>query len=113
MSIPHVPIVPVRMTEAWLLADAQVIREAAGNPNGTTLLDLPRPADIERLADPKKVLFDALVLASSNKPRLRKTFDKRRARRLVAEYTEDFGPLRSLIAFRSFEEDLRGALERL
>ena len=112
-SATYVPIVPVRMTEAWLLADERVPREAAGNPNGTAPLDLPRLADIERLPDPKKVLLEALVVASSNKPRLRKTFDKRRARRLVAEYTEDFSPLRRLGAFRRFEEDLRNALERL
>src|SRR5690606_18674132 len=30
-----VPVVPVRMTEAWLLFDESAIRRAADNPNGT------------------------------------------------------------------------------
>jgi len=38
ISIPFVPVVPVRMTEAWLLFDALAIRFAAGNPNGRVLL---------------------------------------------------------------------------
>jgi hypothetical protein len=29
-----VPVVPVRMTEAWLLIDEAAIRSAAGNPRG-------------------------------------------------------------------------------
>ena len=33
-NIPHICVVPVRMTEAWLLFDEKAIRKAAGNPNG-------------------------------------------------------------------------------
>ena len=40
-EIPHVPVIPVRMTEAWLLADENAIRRAAGNPNGDEELNLP------------------------------------------------------------------------
>jgi hypothetical protein len=39
--VRHIPVVPVRMTEAWLLADEFAIRSAPGNPNGTQSLDLP------------------------------------------------------------------------
>ena len=35
-SICYVPIVPVRMTEAWLLFDRVAICEAAGNPHSPT-----------------------------------------------------------------------------
>ena len=38
---PYVPIVPVRMTEAWLLVDGQAIRSAAGNPRGRIDLSMP------------------------------------------------------------------------
>jgi hypothetical protein len=38
---PVVPVVPVRMTEAWLLLDEQMIRTVAGRPNGTGSLGLP------------------------------------------------------------------------
>ena len=38
-------VVPVRMTEAWLLLDEMAIRRAAGNPNGRMKLDLPALRD--------------------------------------------------------------------
>lgn len=36
-----VPVVPVRMTEAWLLIDENALRWAAGDPNGRQPLDMP------------------------------------------------------------------------
>jgi len=39
--VRHIPVVPVRMMEAWLLIDESAIRSAAGNPNGTENLSLP------------------------------------------------------------------------
>ena len=36
---PWVAIIPVRMTEAWLLLDEVAIRTVVGNPNGRTELD--------------------------------------------------------------------------
>jgi hypothetical protein len=35
---PHVCVVPVRMTEAWLLQSESAIRAAADNPNGKNAL---------------------------------------------------------------------------
>lgn len=61
-----VAIVPVRMTEAWLLLDHAAIRTVAGNPAGTDPLELPRAAAIEGLPDPKKILAEALVRAAGN-----------------------------------------------
>lgn len=40
--LPAVAVVPVRMLEAWLMFDEGATRRAAGNPNGTTPLNLPR-----------------------------------------------------------------------
>lgn len=37
----HIPVIPVRMTEAWLLGHELSIRSAAGNPNGSENLELP------------------------------------------------------------------------
>lgn len=48
------PIIPVRMTEAWLLLNEASIRQVAGNPGGKTKLGLPKLSEIERVADPKK-----------------------------------------------------------
>ena len=64
LDVSAIPIVPVRATEAWILLDEDAIRRVAGNPRGRQLLDLPRPARVEGLADPKRALEAALTAAS-------------------------------------------------
>jgi hypothetical protein len=112
-ALPHhgaVPVVPVRMTEAWLLLDETAIRKAAGNPRGTVALDLPGAQAAERMADPKQKLFETLSAASGLKGRKLKKFSTEQARTRVATFMQSFQPLRSLIAFRQFETDLKSAL---
>jgi hypothetical protein len=108
-----VPVVPVRMTEAWLLIDDAAIRSAAGNPRGTVPLNLPKLGAIERIADPKEVLYTALRTASEHAGRRLKKFSPPFAASLVPERIGDFSPLRQLAAFADFENDLRLALDKL
>jgi len=108
-----VPIVPIRMTEAWLLLDPSAIRAAADNPSGRVRLDMPAIRRLEDVPDPKQVLFTALLTASEETgPRRRKRFHrdiKARIERL-SSLIGDFEPLRELSAFRQFESELRRAL---
>jgi hypothetical protein len=110
-----VAVVPVRMTEAWLLQDEAAIRRASGNPNGRTALSLPSPARVESLADPKQVLFDTLLAASEltgrRRERARASLPTMRAR--VAELIADFRVLEAATAFRSFLGELNDALDAL
>lgn len=110
-----VPVVPVRMTEAWLLIDPAAIREAAGNPNGSTSLQLPAVRRLEDVPDPKQLLFDCLSAACGlNGRRLRKfQRDLPELRSRVAAAISDFSPLRNLGAFRALEADTIAALERV
>jgi hypothetical protein len=115
-AAPHqitVPVVPVRMTEAWLLVDEQAIRFAAGNPRGTVALDLPRLRAIEDVADPKDALHTALRTASERRGRRLQKFNATAAALLVAERIADFAPIRHLSAFKEFEDLLRGALDSI
>jgi len=64
VSLPIVCVVPVRMTEAWLLFDEAAIRTAAGNPNGKRVLQLPKMARVENEPDPKELLYELLREAS-------------------------------------------------
>ncbi len=108
-----VRVVPVRMTEAWLLTDEIAIRKAAGNPNGKLPLSLPRVGDLEAETNPKAVLRSLLLQASEHtSPRRKKRFqrDLPRAVHQVAEYTKDFSFLRRLSAFAAFERELRTRL---
>lgn len=111
LAIAVVRLVPIRMQEAWFLFDEAAIRSAAGCPSGRTPLDLPPLKSVEAVPDPKKVLFQALEVASNLSGRRRKQFrpDVRR----VAALINDFSPLRRLLAFKAFEEDLCAALRRL
>ena len=108
-----VPVVPVRMTEAWLLIDETAIRSAAGNPRGTMVLDLPRLGAIEDKADPKDVLYTALRQACELKGRKLARFSPQDAAGIVADRISDFSPLRCLPAFREFQADLGRALDSL
>jgi hypothetical protein len=94
------------MTEAWLLIEASAIRAAAGNPNGTVPLVLPKRTELESLPDPKRVLRDLLVVASEFHGRRRAQFDVAGAASRVARLIEDYAPLRALQAFKELERDL-------
>jgi hypothetical protein len=108
-----VRVVPVRMTEAWLLGSESAIRKASGNPNGSMRLEVPSLSKLESLPNPKQILRDLLLFASGHtSPRRRRRFQRDIGQHVlrVAEFTDDFSPLRQLTAYRAFEEELRVAL---
>jgi hypothetical protein len=104
ITLPSIAVVPVRMTEAWLLFNVDAIKEAAGNPNGTVPLSLPRPADVENIPDPKVVLHELILTATNLSMRRRKRFDVHKAVHRIPEGIGDCSPLRDLSAFRYLEE---------
>jgi hypothetical protein len=103
-------VVPVRMTEAWLLFDEVAMRRAAGNPNGEQSLRLPSLLQMEELPNPKRILHDLLRQASGLTGRRLKTFRADAAVHMVAEYTADFSPLRTLPAFEVLERRIEEVL---
>lgn len=109
-ALPHVCVVPVRMTEAWLLFDEAAIRRAAGNPAGHAPLALPPLREVERLPDPKEQLYEALKTASELAGRRRKSFAPDRAAHDLVSYVESFEPLLQLDAFQRLERDVRDFL---
>ncbi len=111
ISVRHVPVVPVRMTESWLLFDESAIRAAAGNPLGTQGLNLPSMASVEDLPDPKTRLYQTLILASGHNARRRHSFPVRQRVHLISNYVDGYSPLENLTAFRLLRQDIRDALE--
>jgi hypothetical protein len=107
MGVIHVCVVPVRMTEAWLLFNQSAIRFASGNPNGRVQLNLPPLSSLEQKPDPKRLLHELLIAASEFSGRRRKSFDPKSRARLVARSLDDFSPLRQLSAFRALEKDIQ------
>jgi hypothetical protein len=110
-----VPVIPVRMTEAWLVLDEKLIRMVAGNPNGRVPLPMPDPGKAERIADPKDLLKELLVTASELTGRKRRIFQSRFPyhRKQVLERLDPYGTVRYLESWRAFDSDLRAMFETL
>jgi len=108
---PFVPVVPVRMMEAWLLIDEAAIRSASGNPNGSNVLDLPPISHVENLPDPKGVLHDLIREASGLGTRRRQRLNVKELIYRIADLVDDFSPLERVPAFASFSTELRRVLQ--
>ena len=102
-----VPIVPVRMSEAWLLFDGRAIARAADRPS--CAVAVPEIAELERLTDPKRHL-EELLLEAAGSPTGRRLKNFRHSivdRRVsVASLISDYSPLEALPAFAQFQQTL-------
>ena len=105
-SAHPIHIIPVRMTETWLLVDVRAIRRAAGNPNGQQAVVVPPLDRLEAQPDPKEILFRALIAAKDLGARRLRGFRPETLRHRVSELIEDYGQLRSLTSFRHFEQQV-------
>ncbi|MEZ4614160.1 MAG: hypothetical protein R2867_01410 [Caldilineaceae bacterium] len=112
-AMPYICVVPIRMTEAWLLFDELAIRHAAGNRRGQQRFDLPTLARMEELPNPKQLLYECLQSASGQSGRRLKQFRVAVHARRVADFIEDFSPLRALSSFTLLERDIRNFIHTL
>lgn len=114
-EVPHVPVIPIRMTEAWLLLDEAEIRRVAGAPNGKVPLNLPKASAVENIPDPKTILKQTLSRASGLRGRKLATFNDRfpRNRALLLERIDPEGPIRNVPSWCDFNADLVRGLSRL
>lgn len=109
-----VPVIPVQMTEAWMLADPFALAETMGCKTSPTDLGLPRrPSQVESFADPKAKLKEAIRNAQSDRPRRR-----RRDLKISDLYeplagTVGLDRLAGVPAFCQFQTDLTQALREL
>ncbi len=110
-----VAVVPIRMTEAWLLVDEPEIRFAAGRPLSTHDLGIPPVSQIERKPDPKALLNSALIAASGLSGRELEHFKKRfgEHRRLLLQRLDLNGPVRQLRAWQALESEIDGLAKKL
>ena len=99
-----VAVVPVRETEAWLLADGDALRGALGVQWTDAQMRLPQNArDVERVGDPKKILNDVM----------------RRLSRSIEDHYGQLGELVSLDrldlvpAYQRWWSDTRDALAKI
>jgi len=113
IEVPHVPVVPVRMTEAWLLTSETAIRAAASNPNGADELQLPAIRRIEQIPDPKQMLHEVLARASGLGARRRSKLPVEQQVHRITSYIDDFSALDELEAFRALQRDIQAVLAHI
>lgn len=110
-GLPYVRIVPVQMTETWLLHNEQAIREAAENPSSRERIALPPVKKLEALPDAKLHLLGILREASGLTGRRLKKFEAHERRRLhrLADLQQEqgFAVLRALPAFQALEREIQ------
>lgn len=115
VSWPVIPIIPIRMTEAWLLLDESAIRRVAGHPSGTMPLNLPRANKVESVPNPKASLQNALRTASGVSGRRLQKFrrDFPEHRRQLLELLDRTGAIRQLSAWEALERATESAANSL
>ena len=104
---PMVPVVPVRMSEAWILFDKDANSEAVGR--ALHPFSVPSVSRLEEISDPKAHLDDLLLRAAGSPTARRlKRFNREIVNRRieVARRIRDFTPLDGLPAFRAFQNTL-------
>ena len=114
-SLPFIAVVPVRMTEAWLLVDEQRIRDVAGRSSSSISLGLPALLQIEDHPNPKALLKNALDAASGLQGRRLRQFQRRfgENRRNLLQGLDVYGPVRRLSAWQALESSLDKTLTAL
>ena len=107
---PYVRVIPVQMTETWLLHNEKAIREAAENPSGRDYLPLPSLHELETQKHAKTLLLAVLRDASGLSGRKLQKFEayeRRRLHRLAAlQQEKGFAVLRTLPAFQALEQEV-------
>jgi len=106
-----VPVVPVQMTEAWMLADKMLLKNQIGTDKSD--MELGFDKNPEQISDPKTVITGAIRIASREK-------GKRHRNDLnISVLYERLGEnislesLRQLPSFRKFEDNVRNAFREL
>ncbi len=105
-----VAVVPITMSEAWMLADINLLKEEIGTTLSNTDLGLNR--NPETIADPKEVIINALRIAQNDIP-------KRRKRITISDIYQPVGQsislleLERLASFQKFRNAVKNAFIKL
>ncbi len=106
----YVRVVPVQMTETWLLHNEAAIRETAENPSGREPVRLPAVKRLESWPEAKLYLLSVLREASGLTGRRLRKFEANERRRLhrLADLQQEkgFAVLRALPAFQALEKEI-------
>ncbi len=106
-SLPNLfKVIPIRMTESWLLIDEKAIKCAASNPNSRVRLQLPNIRKLESIPDPKGKLEKLIMSASELSGRRLQSLNLRYCIQLVSMYINDFSILENLSAYNHLKSQI-------
>ena len=108
-----VAVIPIQMTEAWMLADIDLFLAEINTDKSCTELDLPcKASQIESIADPKTRIQKALLKAQRKKSRRR---SKLKISDLYTPLSQNLKQqeLEQLPSFKTFKKAARESLVRL
>lgn len=106
-----VPVIPIRMSEAWMLADKNLLKQEIYTKKGDQELGINNHP--ESFANPKQIIENAIRIAQQDKPR------RQRHNVRIGELYQPLGEsislesLRQLPSFRKFENNVRNAFREL
>ena len=106
-----VPIVPVHMQEAWLLADLALLKRQIGTDKNDAELGLDKKP--ETISDPKRAITEAIRIAREGLTR------RRRDNLKIGDLYQPIGQsislasLQKLPSYKKFEEHVRDAFREL
>jgi len=106
-----VPIIPVHMTESWMLADTELLKNEIGTDLSDVTLKLNR--NPETIAKPKAVIIEAIRIARESLAK------KRRHELTISELYQPIGQkisleaLSALTSFNKFKEAVREVYRKL
>jgi hypothetical protein len=101
-----VKIIPIRMTETWLLIEENAIKRASGNPNSKINLKLPSINKLEQIPNPKALLIDLIKQSSSLSGRRLASLNIHHCISLIPQFIDDFSPLLKLSSIKVLKEQI-------
>ena len=108
-----VPVIPVRMIEAWMLADCDVLRNVLGTNLSPQDLGLPARATlVEAITHPKEVLNEIVRKLNAVRSRRRPAINLNTKYEALARQI-DLNKLLEVPAYKEFVNDLAKTLEEL
>jgi hypothetical protein len=113
-SEPFVAVVPVRETEAWLLADHEALLDTVGKGALPLLvLEAPRAKEVEGLTDPKHILNAAMRMAAGRRASGSKLQAERPDIYAAVAANLDLDRLRQVPSFQRWWDEMAQALEKM
>ena len=106
-----VPVIPVQMMEAWMLADKDLLKNEIGTTKTDNELGINRSP--ESITDPKAVIEEAIRIARQEITRRRRKELRISDLYLPVGQKVSIDKLKELPSYRRFQEDIRQAYREL